>query len=544
MSLAAELAARLRSQIDAGTLSPGDRLPPVRELAATEHVSAAVAGESYAMLAARGPRRLPRRARHLRGPRPRGRRPAGRARRQPPGAGAVGILDLQERLAGAQRAGAINLSAGLPVVDDRVAAAVSAELEAVVREEGASLFGYGPPRGDLGLRELVADAWRVRGLHADPEAILVTTSGQQAIDLAVRALVEPGDVVLCETPTYAGAVDALVASRARIVPIPVDANGLRVDAVEEAIRLERPRLLFANPTGNNATGTVLSDERRARLAALSAESGLVIIEDDTGAELIHDDGPVPAADRVVRSRGAGDPRQELRQDGAAGPAPRRDPAAAAPRPARAGREAGRRPLHVAAAGARPGRLPGPARGGPQPGAHAAAVPRPPRRLPALARAPARRPRHLARARAGFNLWLRLPDRVSEEEIFARGVERGVIVSPGHTYVPPGVPTSHLRLSFSTMTPAQADRGVAAARARPARRPRRRRPRPLVRERLSRYAGGVRRLPSFERLAVITWVALYVNFCSGALVRVTNSGLGCPDWPLCNGRPRRRSPATP
>ena len=46
---------------------------------------------------------------------------------------------------------------------------------------------------------------------------------------------------------------------------------------------------------------------------------------------------------------------------------------------------------------------------------------------------------------------------------------------------------------------------------------------------------MRRLPSFERLAVITWVALYVNFCSGALVRVTNSGLGCPDWPLCNGR---------
>ena len=139
----------------------------------------------------------------------------------------------------------------------------------------------------------MADAWRRRGHHADPEAVLVTTSGQQAIDLAVRALVEPGDVVLCETPTYAGAVDALVASRARIVPIPVDANGLRVDAVADAIRVERPRLLFANPTGNNATGTVLSEERRQRLASLSAESGLVIIEDDTGAELVHD-GPVPA----------------------------------------------------------------------------------------------------------------------------------------------------------------------------------------------------------------------------------------------------------
>jgi DNA-binding transcriptional MocR family regulator len=61
--------------------------------------------------------------------------------------------------------------------------------------------------------------------------------------------------------------------------------------------------------------------------------------------------------------------------------------------------------------------------------------------------------------AGFNLWLRLPDRVSEEEVFARASERGVIVSPGHSYVPPGVATSHLRLSFSTATEAEADRGV-------------------------------------------------------------------------------------
>ena len=84
-------------------------------------------------------------------------------------------------------------------------------------------------------------------MHADPEAILVTTSGQQAIDLAVRALVEPGDVVLCETPTYAGAVDALVASRARIVPIPVDANGLRVDAVAERDPARAPAAAVREP---------------------------------------------------------------------------------------------------------------------------------------------------------------------------------------------------------------------------------------------------------------------------------------------------------
>ena len=157
------------------------------------------------------------------------------------------------------------------------------------------------------------------------------------------------------------------------------------------------RLLFANPTGNNATGTVLSDERRARLAALSAESGLVIIEDDTGAELIHDDGPVPApiasfdpeAPVILVKSYAKTVLPGLRL-GVILPPPH-------PRPARAGGQAGRRPLHVAPARPRPGRLPGPARGGPQPRAHAAAVPRSPRRVPALARAPPGRPRHVARA---------------------------------------------------------------------------------------------------------------------------------------------------
>ncbi len=460
MSLAAELAARLRSRIDTGELSPGDRLPPVRELAGTEHVSAAVAGEAYTMLAREG-RVVSRVGRGTYVARtregddllvelvPSRRAPAPSA-----------ILDLQERLAGAQRAGAINLSAGLPVVDDRVAAAVSAELEAVVREEGAALFGYGPPRGDLGLRELVADAWRIRGLHADPEAILVTTSGQQAIDLAVRALVEPGDVVLCETPTYAGAVDALVASRARIVPIPVDANGLRVDAVEEAIRVERPRLLFANPTGNNATGTVLSDERRARLARLSAEHGLVIIEDDTGAELIHDDGPVPApvasfdpeAPVILVKSYAKTVLPGLRLGVILSP-PHLD------RRVLAAKLVADRytspPLVRALAGylARPEAATNLER------TRLLYRDRRDAFLRSLERRLGGRATWLA-PRAGFNLWLRLPDRVSEEEIFARAVDRGVIVSPGHTYVPPGVPTSHLRLSFSTMTPTEADRGVA------------------------------------------------------------------------------------
>ena len=288
------------------------------------------------------------------------------------------------------------------------------------------------------LRELVADAWRRRGHHADPEAILVTTSGQQAIDLAVRALVEPGDVVLCETPTYAGAVDALVASRARIVPIPVDANGLRVDAVADAIRLERPRLLFANPTGNNATGTVLSDERRQRLASLSAESGLVILEDDTGAELVHD-GPVPAPVAAFDPEAPMILVKSYAEDGAARPAPRRDPAAAAPRPPRAGGEAGRRPLHVAAARARAGRLPRPARGGPAPGADAAPVPRAARRAScARSSAGSAAAPPGSRRAPGSTSGCGCPTAYRRRRSSRAPPSAASSSRPGHTYVPPGV----------------------------------------------------------------------------------------------------------
>ena len=430
MSLAAELAARLRSRIDAGELAPGDRLPPVRELATTEHVSAAVAGEAYAMLA-RESRVVSRVGRGTYVARPR----EGDdllvelvASRRAPAPSA--ILDLQERLAGAQRAGAINLSAGLPVVDDRVAAAVSAELEARRARGGRVAVRLRP----AARRPRPARAGRRRLARA--AACTPTRRRSSSRPRASRRSTwpsarwwSPATSVLCETPTYAGAVDALVASRARIVPIPVDAHGLRVEAVAEAIRLERPRLLFANPTGNNATGTVLSDERRARLAALSAETGLVIIEDDTGAELVHD-GPVPApiaafdpeAPIILVKSYAKTVLPGLRL-GVILPPPHLD------RRVLAAKLVADRytspPLVRALAGylARPEAARNLER------TRLLYRDRRDAFLRSLERRLGGRATWLA-PRAGFNLWLRLPDRVSEEEIFARGVERGVIVSPG------------------------------------------------------------------------------------------------------------------
>ena len=183
-----------------------------------------------------------------------------------------------------------------------------------------------------------------------------------------------------------------------------------------------------------------------------------MIEDDTGAELVHD-GPVPspiaAADPeapvVLVKSYAKTVLPGLRLGVISAP-----PGAGA---ARAGGEARGRPLHGAAAGPGPGRLPGPA----EAAEHLERMrgiyrERRDAFLRALERRLGGRATWLEPA-AGFNLWLRLPDGAGEEEIFARAAERGVVVSPGRVYVPPGVGTRHLRLSFSTATEAEADRGL-------------------------------------------------------------------------------------
>jgi 2-aminoadipate transaminase len=458
-TLAHTLAARLRAQIDDGELAPGARLPTVRELAAREHVSPAVAGQAYAQLARDGwvVARVGRGtyvARPSDGPRA----PLvelGLDRR----AGTVSAtLELQEHLAAAVRPGSINLASALPAVDPSVADAVRAEIVRAVERDFEALFRYAPPQGEIALREAVAGDLRRRGVDAAAERIVIATSGQQAVDLAVRATVEPGDAVLCETPTYAGAIDALVAARARIVPIPVDALGLQVDAAERAVTSERPVLLYLNPTAQNPTGTVLTAERRARLARLAVSSGLVVIEDDTGSDMVYEGDPPPPvasyepdAPIVVARSFAKTILPGLALGALAVP--------------------GTLERAVLAAKLVADRYTSPPLALPL--ARYLVSPRAAGDLDRVRRSYAARMRAFCDAlerrlgrraswvepRGGYNLWLRLPDGAGEFEVFARAAERGVVVAPGSAYVPPGVATRHLRLSFSAVDAQEADEGL-------------------------------------------------------------------------------------
>jgi len=177
-----------------------------------------------------------------------------------------------------ERPDVLSLAGGLPAPEllpvDELAAATARVLAA----RGPAALQYGPTEGITALRELVA---RRLGHGATPDTTVVTTGSQQGLDLVARAVLDPGDVVVTEVPTYLGALGALHWSGCRIVGVDGDACGLRTDLLEERLRAGlRPKLVYVVADFANPTGATLSEQRRVHLARLADRFGFVIVEDD------------------------------------------------------------------------------------------------------------------------------------------------------------------------------------------------------------------------------------------------------------------------
>ena len=151
-----------------------------------------------------------------------------------------------------------------------------------MRRASALELAYRAPGGDPMLRaELAAYLSRARGVRCRPEQVIVTAGSQQAIDLSLRVLVEPGDRVGIEDPHYPGFRVALRAARARIVPIPVDADAIRVDRV---VKQRGLRLLCVTPSHQFPTGALLPVAKRLALLEWAAKTNAYILEDDYDGE--------------------------------------------------------------------------------------------------------------------------------------------------------------------------------------------------------------------------------------------------------------------
>lgn len=179
------------------------------------------------------------------------------------------------------RPGVISFGGGNPspaALPDDIVADIAREL---VATNGKVLLQYGMTEGLPSLREaLVPYIEKEFSVKAEAAGILPVTGSTQAFNLLLDTYTDPGDVILTENPTFLGATQAMHLHQLRVVPVDSDENGLRMDALEEAVRLHHPRMLYTIPTFQNPTGVTMPLERRKKIAALAEQYDFLVAEDD------------------------------------------------------------------------------------------------------------------------------------------------------------------------------------------------------------------------------------------------------------------------
>jgi len=191
---------------------------------------------------------------------------------------------IRELLKITQQPEIISFGGGLPADDVFPLERVEEACRKVLKENAALALQYGETEGYKPLREMIARHISRYGIKAQAENVLITTGSQQALDLIGKLLINPGDRVLVEAPTYLGALQAFSVYGADYVSVPCDENGLRTDLLEERLRLG-PKFMYVLPNFQNPGGTTLSEDRRYTLVSLAKEYGIPIVEDDPYGQL-------------------------------------------------------------------------------------------------------------------------------------------------------------------------------------------------------------------------------------------------------------------
>ncbi len=193
----------------------------------------------------------------------------------------------------------ISLAGGLPDTSTFPPASFAAQMTRIAQESAAEALQYGPTEGFGRTKECIREVMRAEGMDPDLDDIIVTTGGQQAIDLVAKTLVDPGDVVIAEAPTYPGAVPVFCAYEAETIQVAVDGDGMIVEELEmtlDSLAAEgrRPKFIYSVPTFQNPAGQTLSAERRRRLVEIVRERELLLVEDNPYGLLRYEGEPQDA----------------------------------------------------------------------------------------------------------------------------------------------------------------------------------------------------------------------------------------------------------
>jgi len=205
---------------------------------------------------------------------------------------------MRDMMAVTERPEVISLAGGLPDTSTFPPETFAAVAQRIATESCARALQYGPTEGVGETKECIAEVMAAEGMAVDGDDLIVTTGGQQVLDLVTKTLIDPGDVVVAEGPTYPGAVPVFSSYQADVVQIDVDERGMRVDLLDETLeRLERegrrPKFVYTVPSFQNPAGVTMSLERRRQLVEIARRRELLVLEDNPYGLLRYEGSPEP-----------------------------------------------------------------------------------------------------------------------------------------------------------------------------------------------------------------------------------------------------------
>ncbi|MBU5590681.1 PLP-dependent aminotransferase family protein [Clostridium sp. MSJ-4] len=209
--------------------------------------------------------------------------------------GEIKASEIRELLKLTQQPEIISFAGGLPAPELFPIENMEKVASKVIREQGREALQYSTTEGFNPLREVIIEQ-RLKpvGINASLENIMITSGSQQALEFSAKLFINEGDVILCESPSYLGAINAFKAYKPTFVEIPMDDDGMIIEELEKALKEHKnTKFIYTIPDFQNPTGKTMTIERRKRLAEIGAEYQVPVIEDSPYGELIFDGEKYP-----------------------------------------------------------------------------------------------------------------------------------------------------------------------------------------------------------------------------------------------------------
>ncbi|GGA11575.1 PLP-dependent aminotransferase family protein [Dyella caseinilytica] len=284
MLLYEQLASQLREQIAQGALRAGERLPSIRQLARSHGVSTATAVQACLQLEREGlAQARPRSGYFVRAATPQTPSLRPPRRRTPATVSNPMLQDVLDMLA---RSDLLPLHSATAAPELLPQSALTASLSHCLRHAPAAALDYAPPQGHPALHRMIAQRYAQLGVSVSPDEIIITAGAMEAISLALRTVTTPGDVVLVESPTYHGILQAIAALQLKVLEVPnVPGGGIDVARLDQRLQQNTVRAAVLVPNFNNPLGSLTDDAAKQAILASCAKHKTIVIEDDIYGEL-------------------------------------------------------------------------------------------------------------------------------------------------------------------------------------------------------------------------------------------------------------------